>query len=253
MRGSNEGSRPAGGNSDGCECRPQGCDGKTRCVSKRWMEFKEEASVARYSGHPKSRLRLNRKHLRTVDSPIFRADVHKVVEKLTQVAINKLDDRRIDIVNQTVLDALATFHVNQNKAFTKRALRLALSRQLVSVSKDSTRIGIFFEDAIIHVATAPKSLSVIAKKMINDAAAMKSNARFVSQIVRKGVGESVTALVLTPLSPPPSASDLSSNKTRKLCKDSKSKKKSSRCILSDFASDMGTWPLKELLKEATNW
>lgn len=61
-----------------------------------------------------------------------RAYVRKVVERLMQEAIEKLNDHVIDISEQTVVDALKTCGVDRNKAFIKGALRKASNELLAS-------------------------------------------------------------------------------------------------------------------------
>lgn len=111
-------------------------------------------------------------------------------EKSMQTATPKLNDRLIDIVKQTVVDALETSDVEHHKNFIKAALRSALNRLLVSTLDDSSCIKESFEDAIIQGATAPNLSAVIASVVTKDSAAMTPIARYATRIVKQKLEKS---------------------------------------------------------------
>lgn len=76
----------------------------------------------------------------------FRADVHKIVERLMQEAIDKFYDRVIKIAKQIVVDALKPCVVSHNKAFIKGALSRALNGSQVSILAGSPGNKEPFED-----------------------------------------------------------------------------------------------------------
>lgn len=89
-------------------------------------------------------------------------------------AIGKLDNRFIDITEQTVVNALKICHVDHNKAGIKGALRSALFELLVSISDDTSAMKKYFEYSTVQVATAPKSLARVALPVVRGATAMAS-------------------------------------------------------------------------------
>lgn len=78
----------------------------------------------------------------------------------------------IGIAKQTVVDALESRNVVQNKAFIKGALKSVLNELLVFILDDSSGIRESFEDAIVQVATAPKLLAIIASAVTKDTVAI---------------------------------------------------------------------------------
>lgn len=84
---------------------------------------------------------------RVEDHLIFRAAVHNIMEKLMQEVFPKLEDRVINITEQTVVDALETCDEVQNKALIKNALRSALYRFIVFILGKASGIKESFEVA----------------------------------------------------------------------------------------------------------
>lgn len=125
------------------------------------MEVEKYAGDDRGRQHPNVRLNSSGTSRRVVNDPVSRTDVYQIVKNLMQKTINKLDNRVADIAEQTVLDALETCDVDKNEAFIKSALKSALNGLLVSILDDATDIRDSFENTIIQVATAPKSLAAI--------------------------------------------------------------------------------------------
>lgn len=173
---------------------------------------------------------------------VSREDIHSIVEKRMQEAIDKLNDRAADIAEQTVVAALEIFDVDCNKAFTKTALRSALNELLASILDDSSKIRESFGAAIIQVATALKSLAIIASAGAKDAAAMAPFARYAAKISKQEANESVKNLGFTQPSRPPSDWNSSSDEPCTSRKDRRSDKKSILCKSSVFSSDKGMWP-----------
>lgn len=103
------------------------------------------------------------------------------------------------------------------------------------------------------MASAPKSLVKIASLVAWDTAVIKSIARYATKMVSRAVKEAVKYSILT--SPPslPSGSDSSSDKVRKSRKDTRPKKKLSRCKLFVFPSDKRLRSLNRLMKKAAEW
>lgn len=170
---------------------------------------------------------------------------------MLEEALDKIDDRMIDVAEQTVINALETCDVDHNKAFVKGALRSALKSLLLSIMEDSSGIRESFEEAIVQVATAPKTLIAIASAMVTDAAIMAPIAKFVAQTVKKEVEESVKDLVLIPPSPLPSGSDSSSDESKNDRRNKAAKKKSHRGMKSLPTSHKGTWSMKGSLKDSS--
>lgn len=87
------------------------------------MGIMEQAGAKRDWEHPKQRLdslgklRCSKNHL------VSWVDVHNIVEILMHYSIDMLNDRVIDIADQTMVDALEACIVQQNKVFIKAALR----------------------------------------------------------------------------------------------------------------------------------
>lgn len=77
-----------------------------------------------------------------------RAGVHKIVEILLREATDKLDVLVINVAEQTVFDALETCDVDENKTFTKSALKSALIRLQLFSLDDLSGNGKSFGDAI---------------------------------------------------------------------------------------------------------
>lgn len=97
-----------------------------------------------------------------------------------QKAVDKLDDRVIDITTKTLVDALESYDAHRNKEFIKGALRSTLNELLVSILVDSSSIRKSIEDAIIQVATAPKLLVTITSTVAKDTPAMVPTARYIA-------------------------------------------------------------------------
>lgn len=165
---------------------------------------------------------------RTENLLVFQAHVHKTVEKFMQEAIDKLTKWVIDIVKQTAVEALETWYMDQNKAYIKVAIKSALNGLVESILGGFSGIRYSVGDAITQVTTVPKSLAIIALSVANDTAAMAPTAWYAAKFVIQGVEESVTDLILTSSSPPPSGLDSSSDKASKSGKEWRSKKKPSR-------------------------
>lgn len=98
-----------------------------------------------------------------------------------------------------------------------------------------------FENALIQIAVAPKSLAAVAFVVVRDTAATAPIVRYSAKIVKQEVEESVKDLVLVAPSPPLSGLDQSSNKVRKVCKNKMYMKIRSRRKSSVFSSDKGMW------------
>lgn len=73
-----------------------------------------------------------------------------------------MDDSVIDVAKQTVICALKTCRVDHNNAFEKRNLRSDLNFVLISFMEDFSGITGSFEEAIVQVASASKTLTTIA-------------------------------------------------------------------------------------------
>lgn len=118
-----------------------------------------------------------------------------------QEAIDKLDDRVIGVATQTVVDVLNTCNLDQNQAFIKVALRIALNRMLVLILDDSSGTIEFFEHAIIGLATAPKLIAIIDSAAAKYTAGMAHTARCAAKIMKQEVKKLVKGLIFTPFTP----------------------------------------------------
>lgn len=65
---------------------------------------------------------------------------YKIVEKLVQKAIDKLDNWVVDVAKQTVIGAVEACDVCHSDAFIKAALKSALTRLMVFTVDDSLTI-----------------------------------------------------------------------------------------------------------------
>lgn len=146
------------------------------------MDVMEEAGAEWDWEHPKSRLSLWGKPHSMKTHLVFRAGVHIVVEKLMQEAIDKLDDRVINIAEQSVVDALEACDINYNKTFIENALRSVLNELALSFLNDSLLVRESFLHAIIQVTIAPKSLAIVASAAARDSAFMASIAWYAARL-----------------------------------------------------------------------
>lgn len=92
---------------------------------------------------------------------VSRSEVQNIGEKSAQEAFNKLNDRVINVAEQTAFDALESCDVARIKAFTKTALRSALNSLIVSNLENVLGCYESSEDARVLVARTPKSLAII--------------------------------------------------------------------------------------------
>lgn len=225
MKGQTRVARSTRVNSNSEDSSPQGRDGNTQVRADQLMNIVEHADTDWDCEHPRLKSNLLRKPRRGESFFVSQTDVHKTMEKLMQEATNKLTDRVISIAKQTVVHALKICSVNHNKDFIKSALWCVLNGLLVSVLENSSGIKKSFQDAITQVATAPKSLAVIAAAVARDTAATTPTAWYAARIVKQEVKDSVKNLVLTAISPAPFSSNLSSDKAKKSRTDRRFKKK----------------------------
>lgn len=168
-----------------------------------------------------------------------------------QNAIDKLDNRVIDIAEQTRIDALENFKLDSSRFFIKDTLKIALNKLLVSILNDTLGIMECFEYAMVRVATTPHPSAVVASAAAKSIAAMGLNARFAASIVTQHVEESVKNLVFSPFLPPSSGSYSPFYKARKSHEEKRPEKKSSRRKLCVLSSNNGTWSFEESMKRTT--
>lgn len=156
-----------------------------------------------------------------------------------------------NIANQPAINPLEIFNADQNKGFFIATMKSALKRLLVSLLSDSSRIGDFFEDSIVRVATLPKSLEIVASAVAINFAAIALIAWYATETVWQKVLKSVRSLIRTPLSSSLSGSDWFSEEVQKSRWNRRSKKKASRCKFSVFSLDKGSWSWKRSMKKAS--
>lgn len=192
------------------------------------MDATEQAGADGNREHPKARSNLLGKPRRVESHSISRADVHKIVEKLMQGAIDKLDGRMIDMAEQTVVDASKSCYMNQDKAFMKGALRSSLNVLLVSIQDDLSNIRNSFEETIFQLATALKSLAISASAVARETVAIALTALYSAMVVQQETEKSVKNLVLTTRSPPSSDLYASFDEALECLMYRRSKKKVSR-------------------------
>lgn len=168
-----------------------------------------------------------------------------------QEAIDKFDDHVLNKAEQALVDALEVCDVELNQVFIEDALRSALIGLLALILSDSSDNEKSFGDAIIQVATAPKSLASTALADARDTTAIKPTAWNATKIVKQKVKDSVKNLVFPPQSHPKLGLYSSYDEARKNHKDRRFKGKSSRRSLSVFPSNKSTKSLKRSVRETT--
>lgn len=99
------------------------------------------------------------------------------------------------------------------------------------------------------MTTAPESFFVSASAVAKDIAAIASFPQYAAHVLKQEKEDSLEDLVLTSLSVPLAGSDSYSDETCKICKNRRSKKKSSHRESSMFSSEKGTWLLHGAMKE----
>lgn len=137
--------------------RPFGRDENTRSVSEQMTAILESAGkkYGRCSLSSNSRSKSSSRVSRG-DDEVSRQHVYKIAEALLQDAMEKLDDRIIDLAQKTVIDALETCDVDHNETFIKEALCSALNSLLPSILEDDSGIRELFKSAIVQVSTSEK-------------------------------------------------------------------------------------------------
>lgn len=100
------------------------------------MDFVKQACTEWDENHLKSKLSCSGRPRRSENHLAQRTDGHKIVKTLLQKAFDKLDDRVINIAEQTVVNALEICDEDYNKEFFKVALKNALIELFVSIKDD---------------------------------------------------------------------------------------------------------------------
>lgn len=89
-----------------------------------------------------------------------RRSAYQIVKLLLQDALDKLDNKVIDLAGRTVVSALETNDVNHNEVFVKDALCSALNSLLLSILEDDSRIRVSFETAIILIVISESGVKM---------------------------------------------------------------------------------------------
>lgn len=89
----------------------------------------------------------------------------------------------VNMVEQTVVDAIESCDADHDKAFNNGALRSTVKRLLVCIPDDLSGIINSFEDAIFQIAMASKSLEIIVSAVARETVAMTPIARYAAQFL----------------------------------------------------------------------
>lgn len=114
MKGRTQGLKSLGAGPNDEDSGPKGCDKSTQTKEDQLTDVMEEIDIEWNWEHPKSVLNPSGKLRRAENFLISRAHVHKFVEELMQEVINKLDDRVINIAEQTEFNVLDSCDVDHN-------------------------------------------------------------------------------------------------------------------------------------------
>lgn len=131
-------------------------------------ELLEQAGAEKVREH--SRSALSGKPHCARNGKVSRSVVQVIVEKMSKKALYDVNDRIIDVAEQTVLDASETCDVDQNKTAVQGALHSVLISLLLSIKEKFSRIRESIGEANVQVATASNTLNAAASAMARDAA-----------------------------------------------------------------------------------
>lgn len=161
------------------------------------------------------------------------------------MALKKMDERVIDIAEQTVIDALESGDSDHNRVFVRREIRNVLQDLITSTVQDDTGSREAFEAAVVQVVGTSNLTNEVAKVIVSEATVLTLIGTFVVQMADMAFSRSVKSEVSAiPPSPPPSGSDNSSSESEKNRRkeSKKSAKKSCRRRKSSRApSSAVTW------------
>lgn len=100
-------------------------------------------------------------------------------------ALETINERMVDVAEQTVINPLEVSNVSRNKAFVKGALSSTLKFLLHSIMEHSSGISEIFEKATVQVTSAPRTWTAIVSAMAKDATIIVQIAKFWSLMAIK--------------------------------------------------------------------